>query len=167
MRQRILLVTAEIDLRARIRRELQASGHAVELASDLKRALRLAADNNFQVAIVASQSSPANVAMLLELRDTVPEMILLAKEPDEIARLRRSLSGLDAIFLEKSNEGALIARVSEIMELAYRTARAALAPSTIPIEDRTLDLARQILVDPEGREVVLTRAETELLKEMR
>src|SRR5262249_22034635 len=144
---------AEIDLRARIGRELQASGHAIELASDLKRALRLAADNNFQLAIVASQLSPVNLAMLLELRDTVPEMIVLAKEPDEIARLRRSLSGLDAIFLEKSNEGALIARVNEITELAYRTARAAaLAPSIIPIEDRALDLARQILVDPEGRE---------------
>ena len=132
MRQRILLVAAEIDLRARIARGLQASGYAIELASDLKRALGLAADHNFQAAIVASESSPASLAMLLELRDTVPEMIVLAKEPDEIARLRRSLPGLDAIFLEKSNEGALIARVSEIMELADRTAReAALAPSII------------------------------------
>ena len=105
--------------------------------------------------------------MLLELRDTVPEMIVLAKEPDKIARLRRSLSGLDAIFLEKSNEGALIARVSEIMELADRTARKdTFAPTIIRIEDRTLDLARQILVDPGGQEVTLTRAETELLKEL-
>src|SRR6516225_5680315 len=98
MRQRILLVTAEMDLRARIGRELQASGYAIELASDLKRAIGLAVNYNFQVAIVAS--SPANLAMLLELRDTVSEMIILAKEPDEIARLGRSLSGLDAIFLE-------------------------------------------------------------------
>ena len=68
MRRRILLVTAEMDLRARIGRELQASGHAIELASDLKRALRLAADNNFQVAIVASQSSPANAARVTRHR---------------------------------------------------------------------------------------------------
>ena len=80
--------------------------------------------------------------MLLELRDTVPEMIVLAKGSNEIARLRRSLPGLDAIFLEKSNEGALIGRVSEIMELADRTAgEAAPAPSIIGIEDCTLDLA--------------------------
>jgi DNA-binding response OmpR family regulator len=105
--------------------------------------------------------------MLLALRDTVSEMILLAKEPDEIARLRRSLSGLDAVFLEKSNEGTLIARIREIMELADRTAREdALAPTIIRIADRTLDLASQILVDAEGQEVALTRAETGLLKEL-
>ena len=166
MRQRILLVATEMDLRARLARGLQAFGF-IELASDLKRALRLATDYNFQVAIVASESSPASLAMLLELRDTVPEMIVLAKGPDEIARLRRSLSELDAIFLEKSNEGTLIARVSEIMELADRATReAALAPSILRIEDRTLDLARHIFADAEGREVALTRAETELLKEL-
>jgi DNA-binding response OmpR family regulator len=156
MQQRILLVTAEIDLRARIGRELQASGHAIELASDLKRAFRLASDHNFQTAIVALELNPASLAMLLELRDTVSEMIILAKQPDEIARLGRSLSGLDAIFLEKSNKGALLARISEIMELADRTARKdTFAPTIIRIEDRTLDLARQILVDPGGQEVTL------------
>ena len=100
MRQRILLVTAEMDLRARIGRKLQASGHAIELASDLKRAIRLAVDYNFLVAIVASGSSPNSLVLMLELRDAVSEMIILAKEPGEIARLHRSLSGLNAIFLE-------------------------------------------------------------------
>jgi hypothetical protein len=42
MRQRVLLVAAELDLRARFARELQSSGYAVELASDVKGALRLA-----------------------------------------------------------------------------------------------------------------------------
>jgi DNA-binding response OmpR family regulator len=74
MRRRILLVTAEMDLRARIRRELQAFGHAIELASDLKRAIRLTSDYNFQAAIVASELSPASLTMLLELRDTVSEI---------------------------------------------------------------------------------------------
>ena len=38
---------------ARIARELQSSGFAVELASDDERALRLAAESNFLAAIVA------------------------------------------------------------------------------------------------------------------
>ena len=36
MRQRVLLVAAELDLRARFARELQSSGYAVELASDVE-----------------------------------------------------------------------------------------------------------------------------------
>ena len=69
MRQRVLLVAEEMDLRARFACALQSSGYAVELASDGKRALRLAADNHFQVAIVAPGPSPASLAMMLELRD--------------------------------------------------------------------------------------------------
>src|SRR6516165_8233525 len=47
MRRRVLLVAAELDLRARFARELQASGYAVELACDMKRALGLAAKDRF------------------------------------------------------------------------------------------------------------------------
>ena len=47
MRPRVLLVAAELDLRARFARELHSSGYAVELACDMKRALRLAADRPF------------------------------------------------------------------------------------------------------------------------
>ena len=43
MRHRVLLIAAELDLRARFARELHSSGYAVELACDLKRALTLAA----------------------------------------------------------------------------------------------------------------------------
>jgi DNA-binding response OmpR family regulator len=58
MAQRILLVAEEIELRARIGRALLASGYAVELAGDQKRALHLANENNFEVAIVARERSP-------------------------------------------------------------------------------------------------------------
>jgi DNA-binding response OmpR family regulator len=50
MRERILLVAEGIVLCARIGRALQLSGYAVELATDEKRALELARDNNFEVA---------------------------------------------------------------------------------------------------------------------
>jgi DNA-binding response OmpR family regulator len=123
MRRQVLLVAPEVELRARIARELQACGYAVELASDLQRALRLAADRNFLFAIVAPGSSPAGLAMLLELRDTVPEMIVLAKEADDVVPLRRSLPGLDATFLEKSNIGALISRVGDLANRVIRGLR--------------------------------------------
>ena len=165
-RRALLLLAVEADLRARIAPRLQATGYAIELASDLKRSLKLAADYNFQVAIVAPGSSPPSLAMMRELRDTVPEMIVLAKGPDEIACLRRSLPGLDAIFLEESKEDALIIRLNEMMELANRTAHEPACPGIVHIEDCTLDLAGGIFVDAEGREVALTRAEMELLIEL-
>ena len=53
MRPLVLIVAANIDLRARIARQLQTSGFAVELASDDGRALRLVSERNFLAAIVA------------------------------------------------------------------------------------------------------------------
>jgi hypothetical protein len=87
MRRRVLLVAAELDLRARFARELQSSGYAVELACDMKRALRLTADDHFRLAIVAPGASLANFATLSALREAVPQMIVLAEAPDEIALL--------------------------------------------------------------------------------
>ena len=116
-RHRVLLAAGELDLRARFARELQSSGYAVELASDMKRALRLAADDHFRVAIVAPGTGSADLAMILELRDTVPEMIVLVEGPDEIASLRRSLTGVDEFILKSSDASALTTRVSEIIAL--------------------------------------------------
>ena len=167
MRHRILLVAAELDLRARFARELQSSGYAVELACDMKRALRLAADNHFRVAIVAPGPSPASLAMILALRDTVPKMIVVAEGPDEIARLRRSLPGVDEFILKSANEGALTTRVSEMMALADSAADERVSvPSIVYIGDCKLDLGGYVFVTPNGQEVALTRAESDLLKEL-
>ena len=81
MRQRVLLAAAALDVRARFARQLQASGYAVELASDEKRALRLAHNNHYQVAIVASDSSPPGLELMRELRDAVPKMMCSQKDP--------------------------------------------------------------------------------------
>ena len=99
MRQRVLLVAAALDVRARFARQLQASGYAVELASDEKRALRLAHNNQYQVAIVASDSSPPGLELMRELRDAVPKMIVLAEGSSDIDRLRRSLPTVDEFLL--------------------------------------------------------------------
>src|SRR6516165_5677628 len=108
MRKRVLLVATEVELRARLARRLQSSGYAVELACNEQRALRLAAENNFQVTIVAAEPSSASLAMIQQLCDRVPEMIVLADGPDDIARLRRSLASAHAFFLKTADEGAVV-----------------------------------------------------------
>ena len=80
MRRRVLLVAAELDLRARLARELHSSGYAVELACDMKRALTLAAVHHFRVAVVAPGPSPTSPTTILTLRDTVPGIIVVVEE---------------------------------------------------------------------------------------
>ena len=166
-RHRVLLAAGELDLRARFARELQSSGYAVELASDMKRALRLAADDHFRVAIVAPGTGSANLAMMLELRDTVPEMIVLVEGPDEIASLRRSLTGVDEFILKSSDASALTTRVSEIIALTDGAADERVpVPSVVYVEGCKLDLGGYVFVTPNGQEMTLTRAESDLLKEL-
>ena len=167
MRHRVLLVAEELDLRAKFARELHSSGYNVELASDMKRALTLAAGDHFRVAIVAPGPSLASLATVLALRDTVQKMIVVAEEPDELARLRRLLSGVDDFILKSANEGALAAAVSEMIALAdSATGKRVSIPRIVYIGDGKLDLGGNVFVTPNDREVVLTRAESDLLKEL-
>src|SRR5215475_8986710 len=163
MRKRVLLVAREVELRAKFACMLQSAGYAVELACDEHRALRLTAACNFHVAIVAPEPSPASLAMTQRLRDRVPEMIVLAEGPDEIARLRGSLSGVHACFLKTSNEGALITRVNEITASADSESSVS---GILCIEGCKLDFGGCVFVDADGRETALTRAESNLLKEL-
>jgi DNA-binding response OmpR family regulator/class 3 adenylate cyclase/predicted ATPase len=164
MRKRVLLVATEVELRARFARGLQSSGYAVELACNEERALRLAAEHNFQVAIVAPGPSLANLAMIQQLCDRVPEVIMLADGPDEIARLRRSLTGVHVFFLKTADEGAVVTRVGEMTASVDRNSSP--VSSVLCIEDCKLDFAGCVFVDACGREVALTRAESNLLKEL-
>ena len=163
MRKRVLLVAREVELRAKFACAFQSAGYAVELACDEQRALRLAAACNFYVAIVAPEPSPASLALTQQLRDKVPEMIVLAEGPDEIDRLRGSLSGVHAFFLKTSNEGALITRVGEMTASADSEFSVS---GILCIEDCKLDFGGCVFVDANGREVALTRAESNLLKEL-
>src|SRR6516164_5461521 len=164
MRKRVLFVATEVGLRARFARGLQASGYAVELACNAQRALMLAAEHNFHVAIVAAEPSSNSLAMIQQLCDRVPEMIVLADGPDEIARLRRSLSSVDAFFLKTANEGTVISRVGEMT--ASADSKSSSVSSVLWIENCKLDFAGCVFVDGCGREVALTRAESNLLKEL-
>ena len=164
MRKRVLLVATEVEFRARFARRLQSSGYAVELACNEQRALKLAADCNFHVAIVAAEPSSNSLAMIQQLCDRVREMIVLADGPDEIASLRRSLTGIHAFFLKTSDEGAVISRVGEMT--ASADSKSSPVSSVLWIENCKLDFAGCVFVDACGREVSLTRAESNLLKEL-
>src|SRR6516164_2194009 len=164
MRKRVLLVATEVEFRARFACGLQSSGYAVELACNEQRALKLAADCNFHVAIVAAEPSSNSLAMIQQLCDRVREMIVLADGPDEIASLRRSLTGIHAFFLKTSDEGAVISRVGEMT--ASADSKSSPVSGILCIEDCKLDFAGCVFVDACGREVSLTRAESNLLKEL-
>src|SRR6516164_11229617 len=164
MRKRVLLVSSELELRARFACGLQSAGYAVELACDEKRGLRLAAVDNFHAAMVAPGPSSTSVAVLQQLCDRVPEMIVLAEGPDELAHWRRSLTGARAFFLKTVNESAVITRVGETTACADSAASP--GSNTLCIDDCRLDFAGRVFIDGCGREVALTRAESNLLKEL-
>jgi predicted ATPase/class 3 adenylate cyclase/DNA-binding response OmpR family regulator len=156
-----------MECRVRIARTLQSSGYSIELASDEKRALTLVAEGNFQLAVVMCGPSNTSLATMLQLRDAVPKMMVVVKEMDEITPLRRSVPDVEVILLENSNEGAFLARVGEIMCFADRTTdEPTPAPSVLSVDECKLDLAGHVFVDANGREVALTRAEVELVKEL-
>jgi class 3 adenylate cyclase/DNA-binding response OmpR family regulator/predicted ATPase len=167
MRPRVLLLAGDIDLRARIARELQSSGFAVELASDEKRALKLAAEGNFQKAIVAVGADAANLPTVLSLNAAAQQVLVLAERADDLALLHRSLPGTEVLLLDRSNEEAVVKRIGEIVKLAGR-GRDAASPvgKILRIGSCTVDLAGHVLVNAAGRETNLTRAEAELLQEL-
>jgi class 3 adenylate cyclase/DNA-binding response OmpR family regulator/predicted ATPase len=167
MRPRVLLVAADIELRARIARELQSSGFAVELASDDERARLLAAEGNFLAAIVALGAGAANLPTALSLSETRLQVVALAERADDLACLHRSCPGMNGVLLDKSNEQAVVKRIGEIVKGAGR-GRDAASPlgKILRIGSCTVDLAGHVLVDAAGRESALTRAEAELLQEL-
>src|SRR6516225_6351685 len=164
MRKCVLLVATEVELRARFARRLQSSGYAVELSCNEQRALKLAADGTIHVAIVAPGPSPVSLAMIQQLCDRVPEMIVLAEGPDELARLRSSLTGVHTFFLKTANEGAVVTRIGEMT--ASADSKSSPVSSVLCIENCKLDFGAGVFVDAYGREVALTRAESNLLKEL-
>jgi class 3 adenylate cyclase/DNA-binding response OmpR family regulator/predicted ATPase len=167
MRPRVLLLAEDVDLRARIARELHSSGFAVELASDDERALELAAKSSFLKAIVALGAGAANLPTALSLSDAAQQVLVLAERADDLALLHHSFPGMEVLLLDRSNEEAVVKRIGEIVKLAGRGRDAASPLSKIlRIGSCTVNLAGHVLVDAAGRETSLTRAEAELLQEL-
>ena len=91
-------------------------------------------------------------------------MIVVAEGLNEIAGLRQSLPGVDE-FISKS--ATLATRVSEMIARADSVASEhGSVPSVMHVGDCKLDLGGHVFIAPDGEEVALTRAESDLLKEL-
>jgi class 3 adenylate cyclase/predicted ATPase len=100
-----------------------------------------------------------------QLCEQVPEMIVLAEGPDELAHWRRSLTdAARAFFLKTANQSEVISRIGEVTACADNEASP--ASNVVCIDDCRLDFAGRVFIDASGREVTLTRAESDLLKEL-
>jgi class 3 adenylate cyclase/DNA-binding response OmpR family regulator/predicted ATPase len=165
LRACVLVVAQEIDLRARIARELRSSGYAVELAIDETRAVKLASSQEINAAIVVPGSSLAGLAMARKLHDTIPKMLVILERSNDMARLRCSLPEVDVLLLKSSNEQELVGRLAE-MGVPVTTGDTVPVTATLWIEDCKLDLAARLFIDADGREILLTRAECVLLREL-
>jgi DNA-binding response OmpR family regulator/class 3 adenylate cyclase len=167
VKNRVLIVVEEIDVRARIARVLHRTGYAVELASNAKRALKLVSDQQISAAIVGLGSGLASLAIAQELRDAVPKLLVLADTSEDMTRLDRSFPEVDAVFLKSSSEEELVGKLAEMIAVSARTGDdAAPRPTILWIENCKFDLAARVFIDAEGRELHLTRAEYAVLKDL-
>src|SRR6516165_859188 len=82
-----------------------------------------------------------------------------------MARLSCSLPEADALLLKSSSEEELVGRLAEIAVRPKGARDTGPVPSVLWLEDRRLDLGARLFIDAEGRELPLSCAEHELLKE--
>ena len=157
--RRVLIVAQQIELRARIARVLQLAGHTVELAGSRTRALELARGKKIEAAIVVHSSDLNGLGQ--ELRERVPRTIMLDHRTDEIRRPDHPCRGPAA---QDFDEQKLLDQLREPIPLPGGAGDGTRARSVVlTIEDCQLDLAANVFVDGNGREVPLTRAEFALL----
>src|SRR5262249_8197677 len=160
MRKRALVAAHQIELRARIARVLHLAGYAVELAENRKRALKLAAGEDFEAAIVVHNPDQAGLGQ--ELRNKIPKTFVLGDATDDIIRAGVSLRGADAE--EALDEKKLLDRLAQpTTSQASAGDKAGASSKILKIEGCKLDPAGHTFVDGNGREVRLTHAEARLL----
>lgn len=161
MRSTFLIVAQDVELRARMARALQSAGHAVELAADEKRALKLIADGNIDAAILAAGADRSAVALARQLRAAAQRLVVLADEAHEVRRLGCVCPTADAFLSLPLDEKDLLARVSQLMESP--AAGDEDRPAVLCFEGCRLDIDGHAFVDAGGCEVRLTRSEFALL----
>jgi DNA-binding response OmpR family regulator/class 3 adenylate cyclase/tetratricopeptide (TPR) repeat protein len=159
--EKLVLIAAEnLGVRARIARVLQSAGYTLELASSWQRGLQLASKHRFDVAIVVA-SSGFPLTMIKGMRETISRILILAETSNEVDGLK-SLSRADAVLPISVSDEFLLDKLTRMMARSSN----ADVPSIISLENCRIDLAAQVFVDGNGREIQLTPAETALLKEL-
>ena len=162
MRKLVLVVAQETALRAKIARLLQPAGYAVELAASEKRALDLVVSEGIDAAIVVPNSGLAGLTFARQLSERVPRLIVLVERSDDIARLGRSLPGVDTYPSQPLDEQQLLDSLAQLVASSGDDDTAP-APADLRIGSCRIDLAGRTFIHADGREVALTRAESSLL----
>jgi DNA-binding winged helix-turn-helix (wHTH) protein len=83
-----------------------------------------------------------------------------------MARLSRSLPETDAFLLKSCSEEELVGRLAELVAPPKAGGNTAPGPTILLIDDCKLDLAAHLFIDADCRELLLTRAECALLREL-
>jgi DNA-binding response OmpR family regulator len=165
MKRRILVVAEDASLRAMLARALLQAGQAVELAEGARRAREVIAQDDVALAIVAPHGmGVAGVALAIEIKRQVHRLILITEPAEAVSSDLPEAARLSRPF----NEQELLARVKT--ELNARAASVRPPGATLPdvpqalqFEGYTLDAQARTCLDPQGKEVSLTRAEFSLL----
>lgn len=165
MKKRILVVAEDASLRATLARSLLQAGQAVELAEGARRAREVMAQDDVALAIVAPQGLGApGVALANEIKQQVDRLILISEAAEtmladlpEAARLSRPFTEQELLALVKAelSAGASSVRPANVTPPD--------APQVLRFEGYVIDAQARTCLDPQGKEVSLTRAEFSLL----
>jgi DNA-binding response OmpR family regulator len=172
MRTRVLLAVEDIDLRAKVANTVLSAGHALELAESKRRALDLASECKFHLAIISQSSGSRDCSTFSELCQKIPKILFLvgdAKEVVEFGHLKPPLPEGRHEFFSMSRtermEEELSARLAKIIAVATGTGDLAEAVRIFHCVDNvTVDLSAHIVIDTDGRQLTLTHREVALLR---
>ncbi len=148
-----MIVSRDVELRARLARLLKAGGYRVEIAESVSHARRVGFAGIALAIVAADGRGPHERGALQELRAAVGSVLLVA--------VPGSKRDLHSDLLDITDEAGLLARVAEALAPApeFDTAE-----PTLQFAGYRLDLGGHNLLDSTGKGVSLTHSEFGLLR---
>jgi DNA-binding response OmpR family regulator len=160
MKQRILVVGNDMDLRATLARWLIAAGYSVELAESARRAREVLANESIGLAIVAPERLDGG-DFACELRTAVDRLILVTEPADQSSLSMERTVRADGYLARPLREDDVLARIDAALRIEADAVEA--TPELLRFAGYTLDAVERSCLDASGRVVALTRAELTLL----
>jgi TolB-like protein/Flp pilus assembly protein TadD len=153
VRDRMMIVGRDVELRARLARLLKAGGYRVEIAESASHARRIGFAGIALAIVAPDGANPEERGPLQELRTEIGNVLLVAAPGAK----RDPNSDL----LDVTDETGLLARVAEALAPARE---ADTAEPTLQFAGYRLDLGGHSLLNPADREIPLTHSEFSLLR---
>src|SRR6516165_6694383 len=155
MRHRVLVVAQDVMLRSTLARWLMSAGYIVELAESERRAREVFANHKVALTLLAPGRSGGPA---LELAETGGKLIVVAEQPHDRA------PAADGYLSAPLDEQEVLACIKSVLQTEPGDDdKASQASEILSFDGFTIDLAGRSLLDGDGREVPLTRAEFALL----